>query len=240
VPENDSARTSPPDEIAPEQADDAREEAKDSVSGATAEPHEPTPEETGQAKDVEGKCDSQIEHLQAELEEAKSRALRSQAELENYRKRIARQMDDERRYANIPLMRDLLPVWDNMGRAIEAAENNHDTASLLEGFKMVAGQLESVLERHHCSKIEALGRPFDPSFHEAISQQPSKDQPVNTVLHVAETGFQVHGRVVRPSRVVVSVAVPEPERETEPDRETGGETSAAEDTETQQEETQNH
>jgi molecular chaperone GrpE len=71
---------------------------------------------------------------------------------------------------------------------------------------MVTRQLESVLERHHCTEVQALGQPFDPHFHEAISQQPSDEHPANTVLHVAQTGFQLHDRVVRPSQVVVSVA----------------------------------
>jgi len=147
-----------------------------------------------------------IEQLRTELEEAKDRALRSRAELENYRRRAAREMQDHRRYANLPLMRDLLPVLDNMDRAIEAAEKNHDAAGLLEGFKMVARQLEDVLGRHHCVKIEALDKPFDPHLHEAISQQPTDEHPPETVVLVAQTGFQLHDRVVRPSQVIVSAA----------------------------------
>src|SRR5687767_7719242 len=85
------------------------------------------------------------DQLRQELEQANERALRSQAELENFRKRIRREMEDERRYANLPLLRDLLGVADNVGRAIGAAEKTADAASLLEGFKMVAQQLASVL-----------------------------------------------------------------------------------------------
>ncbi len=145
------------------------------------------------------------------MEDARNRLLRTQADLENYRKRAARQIDEERRYANLPLIRDLLPVWDNVGRAIEAAEKTHQTASLLEGFKMVAGQLEDVLERHNCTKIDALGEPFDPNLHEAISQQPCDKNPGSTVLQVIQTGFRLHDRVVRPSQVIVSVASAEHE-----------------------------
>ena len=152
---------------------------------------------------------SEIGPLQTELEEAKDQTLRIRAELENYRKRAARQMQEELRYANMPLVRDLLPVWDNVGRAIEAAEKTHETASLLEGFKMVAGQLESVLARHHCTRIEALEESFDPNLHQAICQQPSDAHPANTVLQVTQTGFRLHDRVVRPSQVIVSAAVPE-------------------------------
>jgi molecular chaperone GrpE len=162
---------------------------------------------------AEEPAEKQLDALRRERDEARDRALRFQAELENYRKRVARQLDEERRYAHMPLIRDLLPVWDNMGRAIEAAEKNHEVTSLLEGFKMVTRELEDVLKRHQCAPIEALGKPFDPHLHEAILQQPSDEQPANTVLHVAQTGFQLHDRVVRPSQVIVSATVPKDEQQ---------------------------
>jgi len=147
-----------------------------------------------------------VQALCEELEVARDRVLRSQAELENYRKRVAREMQDLHRYADLPLMRDLLPVLDNINRAIEAAEKTHDTASLLDGVKMVAQQFAGVFEKHDCTEIEALGQPFDPHRHEAISQQPSDDHPPGTVVLVTQTGFQLHDRVVRPSQVIVSKA----------------------------------
>lgn len=150
------------------------------------------------------------ETLKAEVDEAKDRLLRTQAELENYRKRAARQMDEQRRYADLPLLRELLPVWDNMGRAIEAAEKDHKAENLLEGFKMVMRQLEEVLARHHCTEMQAMDGPFDPHLHEAVFQQPSAGHPPGTVIGVTQTGFQLHDRVVRPSKVIVSVAEPEP------------------------------
>ncbi|MHB8902393.1 MAG: nucleotide exchange factor GrpE [Thermoguttaceae bacterium] len=146
--------------------------------------------------------------LQTELEEAKNRALRSSAELENFRRRANRQIEDERRYANLELLRALLPIWDNMQRAVEAARSAGETGSLLEGFRMVSSQLENVLERFHCVRIEAEGRPFDPNLHEAISQMPSADQAPGTVLVVTQLGFLLHDRVVRPCQVVVSTSPP--------------------------------
>jgi len=147
----------------------------------------------------------QSERLRAELEEANDRMLRIQAELENYRKRAARELQDERRYAAVALLRDLLPVWDNINRAIESAEQNHDIAALLEGVKMVAQQFEDVLGQHDCRRIESLHQPFDPNLHEAISQQPSGECPPGTVVLETQTGFQIHDRVVRPSQVIVSM-----------------------------------
>ena len=155
-----------------------------------------------------------IELLRAQVEEYKDKALRWQAELDNYRKRAARQMEEERRYAALGLIRDLLPVLDNLGRALEAAEKAHDTARLVQGVHLVLKQLEGLLERHHCRKIEALGQPFDPQLHEAIAQQPSAEAAVHTVLSVVQTGYQLHDRVVRPSQVIV--AAPPPDGEEQP------------------------
>jgi molecular chaperone GrpE len=138
------------------------------------------------------------------LADANDRCLRLQAELENIRKRARRELDDERRYANLPLLRDLLPVADNLARAIDSGEKSHDVERLLEGVKMVAQQLEAVFAKHHCKRIEAVGLPFDPHQHEAIAQQPSGDHPPHTVLAEAQSGFQLHDRVIRPSQVIVS------------------------------------
>ncbi len=156
----------------------------------------------------EEELNRQLSELRNELEEVKDRSLRAQAELENYRKRVARQMEEERRYASLPLLADLLPVWDNTVRAIEAAEKTPDVAKLLGGFKIVAGQLEQVLAAHHCTRVQALHEPFDPHRHQAISQQPSAEYPPNTVLLVAQEGFLFHDRVLRPSQVIVSSAPP--------------------------------
>jgi len=145
--------------------------------------------------------------LRAELQQAKDRELRAHAELENYRKRAHRQIEEERRYANLPLMRELLPVLDNVHRAIDAAQKTPDVAALIQGFQLVAEQLEAALAKHHCVAIPALHEPFDPHRHQAITQQPSAEHPANTVLLVTQQGFQLHDRVVRPSQVVVSTAM---------------------------------
>lgn len=152
--------------------------------------------------------EGELAQLRAELDEAKDRALRCQAELENYRRRVAREFEQERRYAAMPLLRDLLPVWDNVHRAIEAGEHRGGDSPLLEGFKIVADQLEDVLRRHDCVKIDALWQPFDPNVHEAITQQPSEEHPPGTVVGETQTGFRLHDRVVRPSQVLVSAAMP--------------------------------
>jgi molecular chaperone GrpE len=153
---------------------------------------------------------AQAEHaaarLEAELAEAKDKALRSQAELENVRKRLRKELEDERRYAETALLGDLLSVVDNLARAVEAGEKATDVAGLLAGVKLVAQQLDGVLKRHHCERIPALGEPFDPNVHQAISKQASGEQPPNTIVIVAQEGYKLHDRVLRPSQVVVSAA----------------------------------
>jgi len=145
-----------------------------------------------------------IDSLRDELDIARDRALRVQAELENYRKRVARERADEHRYANLPLLRDLLPVLDNLERAIAAAEQTHDAGTLLDGVKLIKEQLVGVLAKHDCVPIEAQDEPFDPHRHEAILQQPSDDVPANRVMQVTQSGYQLHDRVVRAAQVIVS------------------------------------
>ncbi len=148
----------------------------------------------------------EIGKLKADLDDASDRVLRAQAELDNYRKRARRELEDERRYACLPVLRNLLPVVDNIKRAIAAADKSPSGANLLDGVKLIAQNLESVLAQHDCKRIEALGQPFDPTFHEAISQQPSAEYPPNTVTLVAQDGYVLHDRVVRPAQVIVSTA----------------------------------
>ena len=106
------------------------------------------------------------------------------------------------------LLRDLLPVVDNIQRAIAAAEKSSDAGGLLDGIRMVAGSLEATLGRHHCQRIAAMGQPFDPAFHEAIAQQSAADVPPHTVVAVAQEGYLLYDRVVRPAQVVVSIVPP--------------------------------
>lgn len=147
---------------------------------------------------------SEVEQLRHELEKAQSRGLRALADLENYRSRINRQMAEERKYACIDLMRELLPLWDNIGRALEAVSASHSLESLVEGVQMVHQQFLDVLKKHHCEKIEAKFQPFDPNFHASVAQLPNADYPANTVIEEVQAGFRLFDRVVRPSQVVLS------------------------------------
>ena len=102
--------------------------------------------------------DDTNEKLRGELDQAKDRALRLQAELDNYRKRASRELEDRLKYADMDILRELLPVLDNIQRAVEHAGNTSDPGSLLAGFKMVGHQLESVLEKRHCKRSKHCTR----------------------------------------------------------------------------------
>ena len=153
--------------------------------------------------------------LAVELAEANGRALRAQAELENFRKRMRREMDEQQRYAATPLVRELLSVVDDLERAIVAAEQSEDKAGLLAGVKMVEDRLRLVLGQHGCQKIEADGATFDPAQHEAILHQPSDEHEPGAVMQVTQQGYQLHDRVIRPAQVIVAKEPSAPETKAE-------------------------
>jgi molecular chaperone GrpE len=150
----------------------------------------------------------ELQRLSDESKQANDRALRAHAELENFRRRMRREMDEERRYAALPLISNLLAVVDNLDRAIAAAENNEGASGLLQGVKMVQSQFLSILEQHHCRRIGEVGEVFDPNLHQAIAQESSDQIPNGHVTRVAQSGYRLHDRVVRPAQVLVSTGPP--------------------------------
>jgi molecular chaperone GrpE len=152
--------------------------------------------------------DELIGRMEQELADANERVLRVQAELENYRKRARREMEDERKFAIIPFAKDLLSVVDNLQRAIDAANQAEGDQGLLDGVKMVASQLEAVLSQHQCVRIADVGEPFDPNQHQAIRQEPSTEYPAGTVSRAFQSGYKLHERVIRPAQVFVSSGPP--------------------------------
>lgn len=171
------------------------------------EPTDSTPEVDADqvfGEDVAETRDEEMQRLRADAESANRRVLQAQAEAENFRKRMRRDFEDQLKFAALPLVSDLLQVRDNLLRAIDAASNDEASRGLREGVQMVAKQLDDTLSKFSISPIPAEGEPFDPNYHEAISQMPSEDVAEGMIVHVAQTGFQMHGRVVRPAQVIVS------------------------------------
>ncbi len=141
---------------------------------------------------------------ETQIVELQERLLRVQAELENFRKRSRREYEDAQRYREIDVLRDLLPVLDNVLRAIEAAEKAVDVESLRSGFRMAAQQIEKLLANHGCQTIETDGSAFDPAVHDAILQQEVPGIAAGTVVGTASRGYKLHDRVVRPAQVIVA------------------------------------
>jgi len=145
----------------------------------------------------------ELRELAAERDKYLDLFQRSQAEFDNYQKRNRRELEVERQFALWPLARDILPILDNLERAL-ASVNQESTLS--QGVRMVHNQFLETLKRHHIRQIDALQKPFDPNQHEAVMEQPTPDQPAGTVLQVLEPGYLYHDRVLRPAKVIVARA----------------------------------
>jgi molecular chaperone GrpE len=141
---------------------------------------------------------------QAKLKEEHERLLRTAAELENYKRRAAKEKEETRKYGNESLLKDFLPVADNLERALEHAEQ-HDPRQLLEGIRLVQKMLDSALGKHGVVGFSAVGQPFDPGQHEALMQAESDEAPGTVVKEMAR-GYRLHDRLVRPAAVVVAKA----------------------------------
>jgi len=181
-------------------------------SAASASMPEPTPS-SASAGGGGAAATAPVDPLAAALDERddfRDRLLRSHAELDNFRKRAQRERDEERRYAVGPIARDLLPILDNLRRAVAAAERGGTIDDLRQGVAMVLQQAEEVLAKHSVRPISSLGQPFDPNVHEALTQIPTDEHPPLTVVQEAEAGYMLHDRVLRPAKVLVSAPKPSP------------------------------
>lgn len=159
----------------------------------------------------------EVAELKDKLAAADNRVLLAQADLENFRKRIRREMEDATKFADMPLLVSLMPVVDNLNRAIDSIDESEKGSGLAEGVTMVFKQLMEVLAQRGCKPIEANGQPFDPNRHEAILHQPNSEVPAETVLMETQVGYVLHDRVVRPSQVIVSKQVESVANETKSD-----------------------
>ncbi len=143
-----------------------------------------------------------IEEKDKEIRELKEEMLRRRAETDNFRKRLSKEKDDSVRYANEKVFKDLVPIHDNLKRALEAPDVN--VQSLKEGVDMIGKQFLTFLEKHHVKPIEALGESFDPNLHEVLSQIESDDHDEDTIIDEFGKGYFIHDRVLIPSKVVTS------------------------------------
>jgi len=184
-PVEDSAET----EVAGQDGEGEEPHAEESCAGEEEEQAEPTAEE--------------------QIAEWRERAMRSAADLENFRKRMEREKREARCYANQLLLEELLPVFDNFQMGLQAAAADSESM-IYRGMEMVKKQLDEFLSSQGVEEIRAEGEIFDPSVHEAVSQEECSDSEEGKVLRVIRRGYRMSDRLLRPANVVVARA-PEPD-----------------------------
>jgi molecular chaperone GrpE len=149
--------------------------------------------------------EARIEAKDKELKETYDRLLRVTAEYENYKKRMTREMDDFRKYANQALLKEMLSVVDHIELALQAASGAGSDNSLGEGLDLTLKELLRILEKFNVKPIDAVGKPFNPEFHEAILRETSEGLSETTVVREMQKGYMINQRLLRPSLVVVAV-----------------------------------
>jgi molecular chaperone GrpE len=188
-------------------SDEERPLAPEDESQSAAEPEpqttelEPSTEES--ATGVDEAIQEELQTLQQEITHFRELYLRKLADFDNYRKRQEREMVEFRRYSNAELMRDCLPVLDNLERALAAPGG--DGKGLREGVELVLRQFKEILGRHGLSEVDPIDNPFDPALHEAIQRYEVSGVQEATVVQVLQKGYRLGERLIRPALVIVAV-----------------------------------
>ncbi|MEO8843172.1 MAG: nucleotide exchange factor GrpE [Kofleriaceae bacterium] len=166
-------------------------------------PVEVEPPDAAPGADPIAELEAKLAAAEKEKKENWDRYLRAAADLENTRKRQRREADDAKFETKTKILKEILPVVDNLERAIEHAGAGSETNPIIEGVNLVLRQLMTAFERLEVTPVEAQGQPFDPNLHEAISQQES-DLPPGSVVTVLQRGYKSGDRLLRPALVVVA------------------------------------
>ncbi|MBS3808909.1 MAG: nucleotide exchange factor GrpE [Desulfobacterales bacterium] len=190
------------------EAGEAPMNKKKTQQSSAMEKEEEQATKTAESEEDIEQLKNDLSSAQSEAAETYDRLLRLSAEFENYKKRVQRQMEDHKKYANEELIKDLLSVVDNLERALNAAgEKQGETdANMAEGIEMTLNEILKTLKKHNVEPVEAMGKPFDPTYHEAVMQEESDEYPENTVIGELQKGYLLHDRLIRPAMVVVSKA----------------------------------
>ena len=149
-------------------------------------------------------CEAQNSSLNEELKAAQERYLRLAAEFENYKKRAQKDQEEFRKYANERLLKDLLPVLDNLQRALQHGRASGNPDGVLQGVELTCKQYQEILSRFGVKPISSVGQRFDPAVHQAVATVEAKGQEPNTIVEEYEKGYYLHDRVLRPAMVTVT------------------------------------
>lgn len=170
----------------------------------TQETLEEAPEEARDGRSPEAEGQEEPIDWEKEARLSQERELRAVAELANAARRLEKEKENAVRYANEGLVKDLLPVVDNLERALEHARAEQGAGAIVQGLELTLESFLGTLSRYGVEPVEALGQPFDPNFHEAVMSQADPDSEENTVIAQAQKGYLLKDRLVRPAMVVVS------------------------------------
>ncbi len=160
---------------------------------------EPSVAEAGEIKAAEDKPD-----LAAEVTRLRDQLLRTAADFDNFRKRTRRENDDAQKRGQQQVLKDLLPVFDNLERAAQHADTASDAKAVADGLRIVLKQFTNTLEKMGIRRIPTVGMPFDPAVHEAIQHVESPDQPAGIILHEVQAGYALGDLLLRAAMVIVS------------------------------------
>ena len=152
--------------------------------------------------------EARVAELETKEKETYDRLLRTTADLDNFRKRTRREMDQAKTEARARTLLEMLPVVDNLERAVAHADTATDSKAIADGVNLVLRQFAQAFERLGVTPLEAVGKPFDPNVHEAVSQTASADHPPGTVVAELQKGYTIGDRLLRPTLAVVSTAAP--------------------------------
>ncbi|MEZ4485347.1 MAG: nucleotide exchange factor GrpE [Syntrophotaleaceae bacterium] len=183
---------------------DKKKQGQDQAAPAPQAASEEQPET---AEGTQPTLEQALAESQAEAQKNWDLYLRERAELDNYRKRMQREKEDLARCANENLLREMLPILDNLERAVSHAEQNQE-GGLLEGVQMTLDQFRKTMERFGVVPVAAVGEPFSPEFHEAMGQMESSEHAPNTVMQEMQKGYTLNDRLLRPALVMIAKAAP--------------------------------
>jgi molecular chaperone GrpE len=145
-----------------------------------------------------------VREIQKESEKNYDLYLRSQAEMENLRKRVRKEKEDYLKFANESLLKEMLPVLDNLEKALSHSDNENNVHALKEGIRLTLKGLKDTLSKSGLEEVKALGEPFDPCFHEAVSQTDDPKAKPGIILTELQKGYTLNSRLIRPAMVVVN------------------------------------
>jgi molecular chaperone GrpE len=198
-------------------------ESKDANSGASEPPQAQASDKNGEGTPAPAPEPNPLDIVTAERDKLREQLLRTAADFDNFRKRSKRDVDEARQRGKDDLVRDLLPVFDNLERAVQTADTASDMRSVVDGVRMVLKLFEDTTERMGLTRVKSAGERFDPAVHEAIQQQETDAHPPGTIISEVVPGYRFGQRLVRPAMVIVARKPSEPK----PEEGKGGDAQAA-------------